>query len=124
MTRAVARGAHREGQQKVYSRLLFVSPASPAKVLDDVSTRVNAHPTAPALVDGLYLALQNDESLVYGSKIDNAFAYQFHTAVDGTGSKRSGSITSWKEVDGLVAGRDQMAQLQQRISEAITSTVG
>lgn len=126
-TRAIARGAHRDGQDLVRTPQRFTVPHPPAKALEDILAAVNPYPSAPAVVGGLYLQARtsNEALIAFGSKLGDAFVAQLTLTAPG-GDVTQGTLTvlKWTESDGLVAGRDHVRRLHDRVRSAVTDLGG
>lgn len=126
-TRAIFRGSHREGQALVQGRMEFSAPVGAPALAAGIVTAVNAHPTAPAVVPGLYLSARSDAQLqfTFGSKLNDVFDALVNLHPDpGGGTSGSFQLASWSETDGIVAQRREISRLRDRVGGAVATFGG
>lgn len=127
VTRGIMRGTHARGQAAVRTALAFTAPApcTPDQAIEQIVATVNAYPSPPALVGGLYLKSRTDDAVVFGfgSRIGDAFVLRVVLSSDddggGGGVRGRAVVPAWTERDGLVDAIEQIERAQGRVEEAV-----
>jgi hypothetical protein len=115
------------GIDEVAAVRLLAAPIAPSVLLDQIVSAVNAHPSAPALVGGLYLKGRTARTACfgYGSKAHgDAFDALVKVWPIDTGSAGSYHVENWAESGADVLGRKEMVRLRSRIEEAVHAANG
>ena len=124
--KVLQRGAHQKGQAAVRRGLAFQAPVVPSALLQRVVDVVNAHTSSPAIAPGLYLKARHAGRLefVFGNKVSGAFLASVSAVDDGHGTTGGFEVEHWTEADGIVARRDQIDRLFERVADAVRQVGG
>lgn len=126
LNRSLRRGAHSEGQRLVKTSLNFKAPVPPDVALATISRSINAYPSAPAVMPGLYERKLDAETraFIFGSKVQEVFTGILVCQSSGSGTEGQYQIARWSEGDGIVGRRSEMMQVRERIEKAVRELGG
>ena len=92
-----------------------------------IVTRVNAHPSPPALVPGLYLKKQTETmaQFAFGGRTGgDLFGSVVRVSPTETGCTGNYEVHHWTESGADVSGKAEMAKIRSRIADAVQAASG
>ena len=98
----------------------ITAPVQAKELLDTIVSKVNAHPSAPAIVQGLFVKGRSADSVVFavGNKLQESMTAVVDCESDGNGTVGMFAVHDWLESRASVPGSEELGRLRARISEA------
>lgn len=124
--RKVRAGTYRRGREQTRTALRITAPVSAKELLDTIVSKVNAHPSAPAVVPGLFVKGRTADSVVFavGNKLQESMTAVVECESDGGGTAGTFAVHEWLESGASVGGAEELAKMRTRITEAVRQCGG
>jgi hypothetical protein len=125
--RTVRKKTHAAGRAEVAAALSFSAPVPPGALVTEIVSTVNAHPSPPALVPGLYLKHDTASmaQFAFGSRTHgDLFGAVVRLKENTSGCTGTYEILHWTESGADVSGKTEMTKMRARIADAVRAVSG